>query len=222
MIQTAGGQAVAIKLDVTSVEDIHNAAETAKSKFGDVDILINNAGIVSGKKIVDLDKRSIDMTFMVNSVSHVYIVKEFLPAMIKRNKGHVVTIASAAATVGLPTGADYSASKFAAFGFDESLRAEMKKYGINVKTTCICPYYIKTGMFEGVKSKVPLLLPFVTTEWASNRIVNAILQEEAAVFMPFCVNWNYLTRAILPISVFDALHNFLGTWTGMDTFTGRH
>ena len=74
--------------------------------------------------------------------------------MIKRNSGHVVTIASAAATVGVPTSADYSASKFAAFGFDESLRNEMRKIGANIKTTCICPYYINTGMFKGAKSKV--------------------------------------------------------------------
>jgi len=171
-----------------------------------------------GKNITELTKKMIDSVFAVNAISHIYTVKEFLPNMIKNKNGHIVTISSAGGTVGVATSADYSASKFAAFGFDESLRTELKKIGSNVKTTCICPYYINTGMFEGVKSKVPLVLPFLDQHWMTNRIVNAILQEEPQVITPFSVNWNFLARALLPVSWFDRLHEFLGTSTGMDGF----
>lgn len=160
LIKNKAGFATAVKLDVTSVEDIRNAHEVAKSKFGDVHILINNAGIAFGKKVTDLSKKMIDSVFTVNAVSHVYTVKEFLPTMLKNNQGHIVSIASAAGVVGVAKSSDYSASKFAAFGFDESLRTELKKFGSKVKTTCICPYYINTGMFEGAKSKVSYHIRF--------------------------------------------------------------
>ena len=71
--------------------------------------------------------------------------------MLKKNQGHIVTIASCAGLFGVPGLADYCSSKFAAVGFDETLRLEMvalKKTG--VRTTVVCPYYINTGMFKGV------------------------------------------------------------------------
>lgn len=74
--------------------------------------------------------------------------------MLKKNHGHVVTIASSAGLIGVNGLADYCASKFAAVGFDESLRFELEVMGKDgVHTTVVCPYYINTGMFEGVKTR---------------------------------------------------------------------
>ena len=74
-------------------------------------------------------------TFEVNSLALLYTTKEFLPAMLKMNKGHIITIASAAGFIGSPGLVDYSASKFAAIGFDESLRQELTNMGSKVTTT---------------------------------------------------------------------------------------
>lgn len=115
-------------------------------------ILVNNAGIASGKSILEKNEQMIRKTFEVNTLAHLFTIREFLPDMLRLNKGHVVTIASIAGTVAVPGMSDYSASKFGAFAIDECLRLEMKKGGKNVQTTCICPYYINTGMFEGVPS----------------------------------------------------------------------
>ena len=82
------------------------------------------------------------------------MVKAFLPSMLEKNHGHIVTIASMAGIFGSAGLADYCASKFAAVGFEESLRNELinlNKTGI--KTTIVCPYFIKTGMFEGAKTE---------------------------------------------------------------------
>lgn len=98
----------------------------------------------------------------INTTAHFWTVREFLPEMIKKNHGHVVTIASIAGWIGVRGLADYCASKFGAVGFDESLRFELRALKSNVKTTCICPYFINTGMFDGVKSKFPLLFPILT------------------------------------------------------------
>ena len=94
----------------------------------------------------------IERTIAVNTTSHLYTIREFMPDMIKNKRGHIVTIASMAGLAGIPGLSDYCASKFGAFAIDESIRLELKKSGDykNVKTTCICPYYINTGMFDGV------------------------------------------------------------------------
>jgi short-subunit dehydrogenase len=77
--------------------------------------------------------------------------KAFLPAIMEKNHGHIVTIASMAGLFGNAGLCDYCASKFAAVGFDESLRNEILRLGKDgVKTTVVCPYYINTGMFQGI------------------------------------------------------------------------
>ena len=137
--------------DVSSKESVAAAARTARSAFGPVTILINNAGIVSGKTTLDLSESMIRRTMDVNTISHLYTIKEFLPEMIAKKKGHIVSIASMAGLVGIPGLSDYCASKFGAVAIDEALRLELKKNGHfpYVKTTLICPYFIDTGMFKG-------------------------------------------------------------------------
>lgn len=74
--------------------------------------------------------------------------------MMKRNHGHIVNIASSAGLVGVTGLADYCASKFAAVGFDESLRFEMESLGKDgIHTTVVCPFFINTGMFDGAKTR---------------------------------------------------------------------
>ena len=148
-----------IKCDVSDIVQVKEAAITAKRNFGPVTILINNAGIVSGKQILENSEFMMRKTFEVNTLAHLYTIREFLPDMIRQNKGHVVTISSIAGTVAVPGMCDYSASKFGAFAIDECLRLEMKKSNYNIQTTCICPYYINTGMFDGIESRwyMPIL-----------------------------------------------------------------
>ena len=87
-------------------------------------------------------------------VASLQTVKSFLPAMISRNRGHIVTIASAAGLTGVNGMVDYCASKYAAVGFDESLRLELRALGKDgVHTTVACPYFINTGMFDGVTTR---------------------------------------------------------------------
>ena len=79
--------------------------------FGDVTILINNAGIVSSKMILDNSDFMIKKTLEVNTLGHLYTIKEFMPAMIKNNKGHIVSICSAMGRYVTTGIADYCASK---------------------------------------------------------------------------------------------------------------
>lgn len=125
-----------------------------------MNILINNAGIVQGKQFTELNEGLSSKQFIVNLECHFWIISEFLPSMIQKNEGHIVSVASLAGFVGTPFLADYSASKAGAIAMMEALRMELKrmsKYG--VKCTTICPFFINTGMFDGVKGSV--IFPFL-------------------------------------------------------------
>ena len=140
---------------------IEAAAARTLQEHGAVDILINNAGIVDGKRLLEATDAEIERTFAVNTLALFRTVRAFLPGMLAQGAGHIVTIASASGIAAVPRLADYSASKAAAIAFDESLRLELKHDGAPVRTTVVCPFYIRTGMFEGVRTRFPLLLPIM-------------------------------------------------------------
>jgi all-trans-retinol dehydrogenase (NAD+) len=89
-----------------------------------------------------------------------------------------------------------------------------------VRTTVVCPYYIATGMFEGVRTRFPLLLPIMKPEAVVERIVRAIERDEARLILPWFVRWAFPLR-LLPVAWFDALMSFFGITKSMDDFTGR-
>jgi all-trans-retinol dehydrogenase (NAD+) len=140
--------------------------------------------------------------------------------MVERRRGHLVTIASASGLIGVAKLADYSASKWAAIGFDESLRVELKRLAPEVRTTVVCPYYVNTGMFTGVKSRFSWMMPILEEAHVVRRIVEAIERDRRRVVMPWPVFLLPLMR-LLPIPLFDALANFLGVNVSMDEFVGR-
>ena len=116
----------------------------------------------------------IERTLHVNTISHLHTIRDILPDMIANKKGHIVSIASMAGHAGIPALPDYCASKSGAVAIDESLRLELKKnghYGY-IKTTCICPYFINTGMFDGARSAFPMYI--LSPEETVKRIINGI------------------------------------------------
>ena len=141
-----------------NVGDSAQVASTAQD-VGDIDILVNCAGVVTGKKLLDADEAAIRRTFDVNTMALYWTTKAFLPGIRERNHGSIVNIASAAGLTGVAKQTDYSASKWAAVGFTESLRGELRAEGSRVNTLVVCPFYINTGMFAGVQTKFPRLLP---------------------------------------------------------------
>lgn len=145
--------------------------------------MINNAGVVSGRLLLDTPDHLIKRTFDVNVMAHFWTAKAFLPRMIETNKGHIVTIASMAGFVGISKLVDYCASKHAALGFDEALRVELEQLGITgVKTTVICPYFMQaTGMFDDVNSR---FFPTLKSNVVADRIVQAIERDEILVMIP--------------------------------------
>jgi all-trans-retinol dehydrogenase (NAD+) len=206
--------------DVSKRENVYRVAEETTAAGGPVEILINNAGVVSGKPLLQIPDEKIEATFAVNVLALFWTAKAFLPHMIENNRGHVVTIASASGLIGVAKLSDYAASKWAAIGFDESLRGELRKAAPGVMTTVVCPFYIDTGMFHGVKSRFSFLLPILKEEKVAERVVSAIQRNKRRLMMPPVVYTVPLMR-LFPVGVFDALASFLGVNASMDEFKGR-
>lgn len=204
------------QVDVSDRQAVYRAAAEA----GPIDVLVNNAGVVTGKYLLDTSDESIERTFRVNTLALYWTTKAFLPGMLQRDHGTVVTVSSAAGLIGVAKQTDYSASKFAAVGFTESLRAELKKRRSGVCTLLVCPYYIDTGMFEGVQTRFPLLLPILKPEYVAGRILRAIERGHSELLMPRLVRSTRLAH-LFPVPVFDAVARFFGINDTMDHFTGR-
>ncbi|EHL02217.1 putative Short-chain dehydrogenase/reductase family 16C member 6 [Glarea lozoyensis 74030] len=113
------------KCDVTSSSEISKVATEVRSKFGDPTVLINNAGIGFAETILGGTEAHLRATMNVNLLSHFLMVKEYLPSMVKRNKGHVVTVASMASVVTIASNVDYSCTKAGVLAFHEGLRQEL-------------------------------------------------------------------------------------------------
>jgi len=214
------GDAHAFACDVSDRARVYACAAEVRAVAGDVDVLVNNAGVVSGLPLLELPDEKIERTLSVNTLALFWTTKAFLPAMVQRGSGHVVNVASAAGLIGSPRETDYAASKFAAVGFNEALRQELRRGAPGVKTTVVCPFYVDTGMFAGVKTRFPLLLPILKEDAVVAAILSAIQHDRAVLQMPFMVRTLPAMR-LLPVWVFDRLADFFGVNGAMDGFTGR-
>ncbi|KAI1359096.1 hypothetical protein F5Y08DRAFT_91847 [Xylaria arbuscula] len=171
------------RCDVTSAESVKEAADAVRRDMGNPSILINNAGITNPMPILQMSESYLRKIFGVNTISHWFTVQQFLPHMIEMNKGHVVTVASLASFVALPTAADYSASKASALAFHESLTSELKHcYGApDVMTTVVHPNFVRTPLIEGWADHLENSgVRMLTSEDVAEPIVKQILSRRAA------------------------------------------
>uniref|UniRef100_A0A803SR91 Short chain dehydrogenase/reductase family 16C member 5 n=1 Tax=Anolis carolinensis TaxID=28377 RepID=A0A803SR91_ANOCA len=209
------------KCDLRKREEIYTVAEQVKREVGDVDILINNAGVLKGKIFLDLLDSDMEETLEVNTTAHFWTCKAFLPAMIARNKGHLVSIASVSSLVASNKLTDYTASKAAAFGFLESLAFEMRAAGKKgIKTTIVCPYYVDTELVTGVQTTRPFLFPILDVGYVGKKIVDGILKEKLYVVLPPYARF-ILLKIFLPAKVVFLLVEYLGLLNNLDHFRGE-
>ncbi|KAJ8120370.1 hypothetical protein ONZ43_g2911 [Nemania bipapillata] len=138
------------KCDVTSSESVAKAADSVRRKLGNPSILINNAGVSIISPILKMSESNLRKMFGVNTLSHWFTTQQFVPHMVDKNKGHVVTVASVASFVALPTAAHYSATKASAMSFHESLTCELKHCHntTNVLTTIVHPSFVRTPLIK--------------------------------------------------------------------------
>ena len=122
----------AIQADVSKEADAQRTMREVLEKFGDLDILINNAGSGSFKKLVDFDLASFERVFATNVTGAMLMAREAARHFITRNRGNIVNIGSTASHRGVPNGTAYYGSKFALRGMTECWRQELRKNNIRV------------------------------------------------------------------------------------------
>lgn len=214
------GQIHSYIVNVSDPQAIRSAYEKVKSEVGEVDILVNCAGIVRGNNTFDKQTvQDIDLTMDINANAPMYVALAVLPDMLRRDRGHICNIASAAGMLGVPKLSVYCASKWAVIGWTESMRVELKQARSHVRVTSVAPYFINTGMFDGVNSKV---FPILDPEKTAAKIIRAVEFGKSFRGIPFAYHFIRIWQGLLPNFLFDFIFGkVFGVYSVMDHFTGR-
>jgi NADP-dependent 3-hydroxy acid dehydrogenase YdfG len=176
-----GHGTVALQLDVTQRASVKDFLDGVEAQLGPVDVLVNNAGIMQvGHTIWEEDDATTQRMIDINVNGVMFGVKEIVPRMLSRGRGHVVNIASTAGKGGFPGGGTYCGTKHYVVGLSEALRAELRGTGIEV--SCVMPVVVNTELAAGLQDTrgVKLIQP----EDVANEIVSALKEARFDVFVP--------------------------------------
>ena len=214
------GKARGYVVDVSNNKLVTETYQKVVNECGDVDILINNAGIITSNKTFDLQTEDeILRTMHINTIAPMFVARAILPDMIKRNVGHICTIASAGGMLSNPKMSVYAASKWGVIGWSDSVRIELQDMKSKVRVTTVAPYYINTGMFDGVKSSI---IPILKPEYVAKRVIRAIETNHVFRGIPFGFHFIRFWQTVLPVKVFDFIFGkVFGIYHAMDNFKGR-
>ena len=206
-------------MDVTSPVNVLDVHERIHAEHGSIEVLVNNAGIVSGGTFEHVSIERHKAIYEVNAIGPVVVTHTFLPELIAQPESHIVNIASASALLPLPFASTYAASKWAVLGFSESLLEELKLTGHDhVRVTTVCPGYIATGMFNGVKP--PFMMPMLTPQILAERILRAVEADREVLLTPWQVKFIPFIKAMLPRVIQRWLGQRLGVLDSMQTWRG--
>ncbi|TQK69721.1 MULTISPECIES: SDR family oxidoreductase [unclassified Nocardioides] len=182
------------RLDVADREAFASYAAAVADHFGQVNVVINNAGVALAGDVVDLEYKDMDWIVGINFWGVVHGTKEFLPHLIASGEGHVVNLSSLFGLLAMPGQSAYNATKFAVRGFTEALREEMLIAGHNVGVTSVHPGGIKTAIARNARvsdkedqaATAKLFdekLARMTPERAAEIIVKGIVKNQARVLV---------------------------------------
>ena len=216
---SALGSVYGHKADISSPDSVDKAYEDTKDACGDVDILINCAGIVTNNRTfaeqTDLD---IIRTIDINTKGAMFVTLRYIKDMKERGYGHICNITSSAGMLALPKMALYAASKWGAIGWSDSVRIELQREKSPIHVTTIAPYFIDTGMFAGIRSFFKIQKP----ETVARKALRAIELNRGYKGIPFTQHFIRLMQGIFPVRLFDFVFgDICGLYRVMDHFTGR-
>lgn len=204
-----GAEVIAVPADVTDAESVAELIEAVRQRLGPIDVLINNAGVIEVGPAVTMSVADYEEAMATNFWGMLYPTLALLPDMRARRSGRIVNITSIGGKLGIPHLLPYSASKFAAVGFSQGLRAEVAADGIKVVT--VCPGLMRTGsprnaVFRGrhraeyawfsISDALPGLS--ISAERAARRIVAACRRGNAEVLFPIHARVAAVVNAIAP------------------------
>ena len=189
-IQNAGGEALAVPVDVSEPAEIKVMVQTTLDLYGKIDILFNNAGYGSMDWFEKLDpERSIETIIQVNLIGTMLVTHAVLPHMLKRRAGHIINMSSVAGLIAAPLASTYSAGKYGVRAFTDSLRREVAPLG--VKVTGIYPGPAKTEFgqkLQRTKSRETvkrLKYPHLSSPYVAQRVVDVAKRPVRSLVIPW-------------------------------------
>lgn len=219
-LQEGFGKVKWYALDVTRQDQILETRKKVHAELGPVDVLVNNAGVVFGGPFLDVPIEKHVFTFEVNTLAVVQMTHAFLQDLITRSRGWLINVASAAGYIGLPRGSTYASSKWAVIGFSESLRIELKLMGHeNVSVTTVCPSFVDTGMFRGVKP--PATTKMLDPGDLAEKVVKAAARGKPVVREPWLVKVAPALMGVLPLSLSEKVSALFGVTRSMESWKGH-
>jgi NAD(P)-dependent dehydrogenase (short-subunit alcohol dehydrogenase family) len=162
-----GRRAVVAPTDVTSRADLRAMVDRAKSEFGRIDLLVNNAGVYRAAATLDVTEEHWDAIMTINAKAVFFASQAVLPVMIAQKSGSIVSLASMAGKIGSKTNLPYNASKAAVVSMTKSLALAHAADGIRVN--CVCPGFVETDMWSQVSKEQGGLLGMTAEEFTRQR-----------------------------------------------------
>ena len=194
--------------DVSKQDQVEIMSKIVLEKFSSIDILVNNAGFAIYGSVLDLSINDIKSQMETNYFGMIYCTKNFLPSMIKKKSGHIVNVASVAASFGLPGIASYCASKFAMLGFSEGLKHELNDTGVGI--TVVSPIMVKTNFFEHPSfEKMPKYSPTsLNSKTVAKAIVKAANSSRLEIITPSIIRIAVWLKQTFPYFINPLLGKF--------------
>jgi NAD(P)-dependent dehydrogenase (short-subunit alcohol dehydrogenase family) len=146
-----GAEVEAYVLDVADREAVFDHAEQVRQRFGNANLVINNAGVAVGADVKDISYEDFEWIMGINFWGVVHGTKAFLPQLIASGDGHLVNLSSVFGIIAVPSQGSYNAAKFAVRGFTEALRQEMLVDGAPVTVSCVHPGGVKTNIARNAR-----------------------------------------------------------------------
>ncbi len=203
-----GMEILPLVANLSNREEAEGIIDKALEDWGNIDVLVNNAGVAHVKPLTELSVDEINDTINVNLMAPIWITRRIIPHFRERRSGHIVNIASLAGRVTSPGLSLYAATKSGLIGFTDTIMQELRDAG--VKTTIINPSYANTGMFAG--TKMPLFFRWVTADEVANAVIRGVEKEKAEIFIPFYFH----ALAIFRVILFPKVAYFMGRLTKSD------
>ncbi|XP_034830889.1 epidermal retinol dehydrogenase 2-like [Maniola hyperantus] len=205
MIKREKGRAHSYQCDVTDRAAVMQLKEKVCREVGDVAILVNNAGIMPCKPVLDQTETEIRLMNDININANIWMIQAFLPNMMARNYGHIVAMSSMAGLMGIRNLVPYCGSKYAVRGIMESLAVELRDdpRGLSgIKFTTIYPYIVDTGLCKKPRIRFENVMKVVSAGDAADMIVDAVRREIIEITLP--PELHFMNRYIFRLLPFQA------------------
>lgn len=206
-LQESGVKAIAVPTDVTDRNALESLVAAAIEQFGTVDVLVNNAGVLTVFPYDKIGIEDVERAVRVNLTSAMILTRLVLPCMVERCRGHIVNMSSIAGIWGPPFDGVYGATKAGLIGFTQSLRLEFHDTGISASV--ICPGYVEeAGMYHDSQQATGITASALSGRTNPRAVARAVVKAIKKDRPQVIVN----TPSVRPLAVLSALSPRFGEW----------